>query len=30
MSQFFVSGGHSIESVHSMKIQDWFPLELTG
>ena len=35
MSQFFASGGQSIgvsalASVFPMKIQDWFPLELTG
>ena len=35
MTQFFASGGQSIgvsalASVFPMKIQDWFPLELTG
>ena len=35
MSQFFASGGQSIEvsastSVHPMNIQDWFPLGWTG
>ena len=33
MNQFFTSGDQSIgasASVHSMNIQDWFPLRLTG
>ena len=33
MSQFFTSGGHSVEtsaSVLPMNIQDWFPLRWTG
>ena len=35
MSQFFISGGQSVEasasvSVHPMNIQDWYPLDLIG